>query len=79
MIKYMNEQQLSQNEVALLNDWAGFFSFQPNYLARVLGHCDKKIKAIIKGNQAGGTSSVAYDYVRRILGRHPIAKLNMTP
>jgi tripartite-type tricarboxylate transporter receptor subunit TctC len=31
---------------------------------------NKTVKAIIKGNQAGGTSTVAEDYVRRLRGEH---------
>jgi hypothetical protein len=72
-------EELSQEYIATLNDMSGFFSFKPNFIIKCLGSCDKKIKAVIKGNQAGGTSTVAYDYVRRIMGIHPMDKLNMKP
>ncbi len=71
--------ELSQEYIATLNDMSGFFSFKPNFIIGCLGLSDKKIKAVIKGNQAGGTSTVAYDYVRRIMGIHPIEKLNLRP
>ena len=71
--------EYSQEYIATLNDTSGYFSFKPNFIIRCLGVCDKKIKAIIKGNQGGGTGTVAYDYVRRMMGKHPIDKLNLKP
>lgn len=54
-------EELSQEYISTLNDMSGFFSFQPNFIIKCLGSCNSKIKAVIKGNQTGGTSTVAYD------------------
>ena len=70
---------LSQNEIRILNDWAGFLSFQPNYIIEALSKCDAKTILVDKGNQGGGTASIVKDYCNRILGLHPIEWKNIRP
>ena len=73
------ELQLKESDINSLNDWAGYLSFQPNFIMKALSDCPLKTIFIDKGNQGGGTASVMKDYVRRILGDHPIESKNLRP
>ena len=55
---------------------AGFFEFQKTDILDVLLKLKHRIIIICSGNQAGKTSSVAQNYVLRVLGMHPIADKN---
>ena len=71
--------EYTESDVQILNDWVGFGSFVPNFIVRALSNCDAKIVFVDKGNQGGGTASVIYDYILRILGQHPVEKKNIRP
>lgn len=63
--------------IEALNAWSGFLSFQQTDIFEVLCKLPHSIIAILSGNQAGKTSSVAKQYVLRVLGIHPVAKKNL--
>ncbi len=71
--------EFSDQDIQILNDWAGFLSFKKNYILEALSRCDAKTILVDKGNQGGGTASIVKDYINRILGLHPIEKKNMRP
>jgi hypothetical protein len=55
---------------------SGFFSFEMTEILNVLLRLPHKTVAIFSGNQAGKTSSVAQQYVARMLGHHPVDEKN---
>lgn len=75
----LNQQNLTEDEVQQLNDWTGYFNFQPNFILKCLNSCSANIIGVFTGNQAGKTDSIIRHYVDRILGRHPIEKKNLRP
>jgi hypothetical protein len=48
-----------------------------NPIAKKYFESESQTRAIIKGNQGGGTVTTAYDATARLLGIHPIAKRNV--
>ncbi len=72
--------QLQESDIQMLNDWAGFLSFKPNFIMKALGDCQAQVIGIYTGNRTGKTESAgAEEYVRRILGEHPIERKNIRP
>src|SRR3990170_3458132 len=57
----------------------GFWSFKPTWIFQQFINRPEKIICLFSGNQYGKTSTVAYSYVLRIMGMHPIEKKNMRP
>lgn len=72
-------QQLTNAEKAVLNEWAGYFSFKTTWIFSQLLHDESKFRCLFYGNQAGKTAAVAREYVMRIFGVHPIEKRNLRP
>lgn len=70
---------LTQQEIGTLNDWAGFLSFQENFLLWAMLDTDANIILLDTGNQAGKNATIAKHYVMRLLGMHPIERKNMRP
>lgn len=56
--------------------WASFFKFIATEIEAVLDSLDFDIIALFFGNQGGKTSEVARQYVKRLLGIHPIERKN---
>lgn len=56
--------------------WDAFASFKKTEVVDWLGRLPQSTIGIFSGNQAGKTSSVAYNYVKRLLGLHPIPEKN---
>jgi len=70
--------ELTNRQKQEVNDFANFFSYIPTEHLAAFLNADYDIIFDNKGNQAGGTAVIAYGYVTRILGWHPIARKNMT-
>lgn len=51
------------------------YKMHPTALKYILS--ESPIRAIIKGNQGGGTSTTALDVTLRLLGRHPVKRRNI--
>ena len=69
--------ELSTQEYAQFNDFAGRLRFIPTEHYRRLLKSEAKIILLSTGNQAGKTGSVACSIVDRIMGWHPVAKKNV--
>ena len=68
---------LSHDHIAQgLNRWTNFIGFQKTEHLRVLLKLRHKTIAIFAGNRGGKTSNIAYQYVMRVLGIHPVAYRN---
>src|SRR3989337_4215906 len=76
---HIDQSKLTQTDIKVLNDWAGFLSFKPNFITWALQQCNTKITFVDKGNQGGGTACIVYDCILRMLGKHPIEWKNMRP
>jgi hypothetical protein len=59
-----------------LNKWSGFLEFKKTDILEVLLQLPHSTIVIVSGNQAGKTSSVAKQYVMRVLGMHPVKGKN---
>lgn len=70
--------QLLEDQAALLNDFQMFLQFQHTWIFKQFVNSPAQVLGLFKGNQAGGTSSVSYQYVLRIFGLHPVPKKNVT-
>lgn len=70
---------IPDDEKDKLNEWLGFFSFQPTWLFKQFIHRPERTIALFTGNRFGKSASVAFSYVLRILGIHPIEQKNMRP
>lgn len=60
-----------------LKQFEGFFQYRPTWATRQLMSMNHTVIALFTGNQCMKTSSVAYQYVLRILGWHPVAVKNI--
>lgn len=61
------------------NLFEGFFLYKPSWLFTQFINRYERIICLFTGNQRGKTSLVAYSYVMRIMGMHPIEAKNMRP
>ncbi len=69
--------RLSHDHIAqALNKYANFLAFKRTEMGEVLDKLFHKTIGLFYGNQAGKTSGVAEQYVKRVLGIHPIADKN---
>lgn len=68
---------LTNSEIEKLNDFTGFLSFKPTWHFKAFINCPHSEIDLFMGNQGGKNASVAYGYVLRILGQHPIPKKNV--
>ena len=68
---------LTNREIREANDFVNFHSYIHTGHSNAFFSADYKIIFVDKGNQAGGTGLIAYNYVLRILGWHPVPKKNM--
>jgi hypothetical protein len=75
----MESQKLTPEIIAQANQFAGYLSYQPNFISKALMDCDSQITFMSTGNRAGKTSSAMHEYVIRLLGKHPIERKNMRP
>ena len=69
--------ELTNQEIEQLNEWAGFFSIKPTFIFAHLITRPERFIALYTGNRYGKTVSVAKQYVMRIFGIHPIEHKNM--
>lgn len=72
-------EELTNQEIEQLNEWAGFFSIKPTFVFAHLITRPERFVALYAGNQFGKSISVAKQYVMRIYGMHPIEHKNMRP
>lgn len=56
--------------------WEAFLSFKATPAVMVMEQLPQGIVFVLSGNQFGKTASTAYDYVKRVLGLHPIEDKN---
>lgn len=75
----MENLNINTQDIAILNDWAGFLSIRPNFILQSLLDCDSDTIFVETGNQAGKTTDILENYVIRLMGKHPIEKKNMRP
>jgi hypothetical protein len=75
----MEPVKLTKEIIAQANQFAGYLSYQPNFVGWALRRCENQTVFIASGNRAGKTSGVMHDYTTRLLGRHPIEWKNMRP
>ena len=68
---------LAQSDIKQLQGWTNYFSYQRTPIFRRFINCDAKFKCLFTANQFGKTASVAYSYVMRFLGHHPVASFNV--
>ena len=68
---------LSEAEAKRLNDLEAFLSFTPTWQYIQFLHLNHKLIGLFTGNQAGKTSSLAHNFVLRILGIHPVPEKNV--
>lgn len=69
--------QFNQQDISVINDFDSYLSFIPTWMYRIFVNLPHKIIYLGTGNQSMKTSSVARQYVDRILGWHPIPKKNV--
>jgi len=61
-----------------MNDMENLLSFQrSSWIFKKFVNCHHRIIALFTGNQYGKTGGVAYQYVLRIMGLHPVPKKNV--
>jgi hypothetical protein len=70
--------QLNENQVKQLNDFSNFLKFKKTWPFLKLINSPDKVIALFTGNQFGKTAGVAFQYVMRILGIHPIIERNVS-
>ena len=77
----MDQEKLTQGDIGILNNWAGFLSIKPNFGIKSLLDCDENIDIIFleTGNQFGKNTNITLQYIIRFMGKHPIEKRNMRP
>lgn len=68
---------LNQNEVAQLNGFQNFLKFKFTWQFRMSITTTANKLLLIFGNQSGKTGGIAFSYVLRILGQHPVPKKNI--
>jgi hypothetical protein len=68
---------LTNRQKSELNSFGNLFSYKHTMHSRAFLSADYDIVFVSKGNQAGGTAVIAYGYVLRVLGWHPIPRKNM--
>lgn len=73
----MNLNDLSDLQKKNLNDFANFVKFKKTWAFLRLINSRSKVTALFTGNQFGKTAGVAYQYVMRILGIHPVIIKNV--
>lgn len=59
-----------------IKQYEKLLTFKPNPIAQLYLMSPAHIRAIIKGNQGGGTAISAYDACLRLLGIHPVPEKN---
>lgn len=59
-----------------LNTWVNFLAFKPTEMEMVLDQLFHKTIGLFFGNQTGKTAQVAKQYVKRVMGIHPITDKN---
>lgn len=70
--------QLSNNLKLGLSNFAQLIQYKRKWLFQQCIKYDFDILLLSTGNRAGKTGTIAYQYVLRILGFHPIARKNIT-
>jgi hypothetical protein len=59
------------------NAWTGFFGYKPTEVLKYLLHSPCRITCLYSGNQFGKNETISYDYILRLLGKHPNKKKNI--
>ena len=67
----------TDGQKAELNNFGNLFSYKHTSHSQAFLNADYDITFVSKGNQAGGTALIAYAYVLRILGWHPVPRKNV--
>lgn len=67
---------ITGNGVEQLNSARRYLSYRHTWISRQFFNSRNKTLALFFGNQTGKNALIAYNYVRRILGTHPIAEKN---
>lgn len=67
----------SNDDIKRLNEFTGFLNFVPSWIFRKYINCRSKTIFVDTGNQFGKTCMVAYSYVLRVAGMHPVPEKNV--
>ena len=73
----LDVNNLTNRQIREANDFVNFHSYKQTGHSSAFFNADYKIIFVDKGNQAGGTALIGFNYVVRILGWHPVPKKNM--
>lgn len=68
---------LTDKDTKQLNALAGLMSWEPTWAFRQYLTLPHKVIGLFTGNQSMKTSSTAYQYVLRVMGRHPVPEKNV--
>lgn len=68
---------LTDKDAKQLNALAGLMSWEPTWAFRKYLTLPHKVIGLFTGNQSMKTSSTAYQYVLRVMGRHPVPEKNV--
>ena len=73
----MPELELDHEHIAkALSGWENYIAFKPTEMETVMNRLFHKTIGLFFGNQSGKTATVAKQYVKRLLGIHPIVDKN---
>ena len=61
---------------AAAESWGGLLAFEPTPVSRWLDELPHRTIALFAGNRGGKSANIAYYYMKRWLGIHPIASKN---
>ena len=73
----MTALELTNKQKKEANDFANLYAYQHTKHSDAFFNADYDMIFVNKGNQAGGTAVIAYNFVLRILGWHPVPRKNM--
>lgn len=78
-VELVNPNHLSNEDVSLLNEWAGFSSVKiTNPMKQFLQRRETTL-AFFTGNRWGKNTNICWQYILRIMGEHPVESKNMRP
>ena len=75
----LSQLNISPRELRELEQWVPFLTFQVTEVIRVLLQSPNSLICMFTGNQEGKTAGIAYQYVLRFIGMHPIKEKNIDP
>lgn len=62
--------------LAAADCWGGLLSFVPTEVSKALDELPHRTIGLFAGNRGGKSANIAYHYVKRVLGIHPVERKN---